>query len=77
MQNSNLEIRAQKAKEISETQDAINRLDENTYKVKSQSMNMKSTKLKSAGSASALITCIEESSASTSGLWSLGLRSED
>ena len=35
-----LEIRAQKGKEISEIQDAINRLDETTYKVRSQSLNM-------------------------------------
>jgi len=35
-----LEIRAQKGKEISEMQDAINRLDETAYKVRSQSQNM-------------------------------------
>jgi hypothetical protein len=35
-----LEVRAQKGKEIAAIEGAINRLDENTYKVKSQSMNM-------------------------------------
>ncbi|MGI0068760.1 MAG: IS6 family transposase, partial [Nitrosopumilaceae archaeon] len=35
-----LEIRAQKGKEISEMQDTINRLDESTYKVRSQRLNM-------------------------------------
>ncbi|MHB1867925.1 MAG: DDE-type integrase/transposase/recombinase [Nitrososphaerales archaeon] len=35
-----LEIRAQKGKEIAEMLDSINRIDETTYKVKSQSMNM-------------------------------------
>ncbi|MGH2638950.1 MAG: IS6 family transposase, partial [Rhabdochlamydiaceae bacterium] len=34
--NTTLEIRAQRGKEISEMKDAINRLDETTYKVKSQ-----------------------------------------
>lgn len=35
-----LEIRAQKGQEIAQMQDAINRLDETTYKVRSQSLNM-------------------------------------
>lgn len=56
-----LEIRAQKGKEIADVFGSINRLDETTYKVKSQSMNVyyEYFQLKEDGHASAPITDFE------------------